>query len=196
MEDFGNILRPKENKLKPAQGRLLISEPFMNDFFFGRSVILLAEHNNKGSFGVVINKPVGYRINDLTSEFPDFDVPVFLGGPVNTNNIFFIHSLGYTIPGSQKIIGDIFWGGDVEIISQMIKNNIVTPDDIRFFVGYSGWGKNQLEQELKQNSWIIVKSKKDFIMNRDPNNLWKNLVLNLGKDFEIWTKFPTDPSFN
>ncbi len=130
MVDF----RIRSNNIKPADGRILISEPLMNSLFFGRSVVLLIEHiESAGTFGVVMNKPMRFNISSISGQFPDFDAPVFLGGPVAKEQIFFIHTLGETIPDSVKIIDGLFWGGNVEVLSMLVTSGIANSSNVRFF---------------------------------------------------------------
>jgi len=196
MKEIDRFIQIKSNKLKPAKGRLLLSEPFMSDYYFGRSVILLAEHDDKGSFGIIMNKPVTVGFNEVLKDFPDFDSPIYLGGPVETNSLFYVHSLGDKIEGSVEITSNLFWGGDIETIKEMILLKTIQPGDIRFFIGYSGWGANQLDAELKRNSWIILRSAKLDLLSIDPMMMWESLMNSMGKEYSYWTKFPIDPTVN
>ena len=87
MSDINDIIKIRTNNLKPTKGRILISEPFLVDYYFKRSVVLLAEHNDEGSFGLIINKPVDMHLGDVLHDFPDFNAPIYLGGPVKTENL-------------------------------------------------------------------------------------------------------------
>ncbi|MFC2110822.1 YqgE/AlgH family protein [Bacteroidota bacterium] len=196
MTDIDKILSIKQTKLKPAQGKFLISEPFSNDFFFKRSVVLLAEHNEEGSFGLIINKAVDYTLSEVTDDFPYFDAKVFLGGPVKTDSIFFLHTLGDIIPNSMHIFNNIHWGGDIEVVKDLMLANKLSQDNIRFFLGYSGWKPNQLDSELKRDSWIVSKADSKMVMNQDTDDLWRDTVKNLGKDYNMWMNFPLDPNMN
>ena len=104
MGDINDILKIRTNNLKPSKGRILISEPFLIDYYFKRSVVLLAEHNDEGSFGLIINKPVDMHLGDVLRDFPEFDAPIYLGGPVKTENLYFIHTKGAMIEDSMKIL--------------------------------------------------------------------------------------------
>ena len=104
MSDINDILKIRTNNLKPSKGRILISEPFLIDYYFKRSVVLLAEHNDEGSFGLIINKPVDMHLSDILQDFPEFDAPIYLGGPVKTENLYFIHTKGNLIDESMKIL--------------------------------------------------------------------------------------------
>lgn len=196
MNDIDRFLQIKTNNLNPAKGRLLLSEPFMGDYYFGRSVILLAEHNEEGSFGVILNKPTSAAFNDVLKDFPEFDAPVYIGGPVETNSLFYVHTLGEQIQGSVKIFNNMYWGGDIDAIKEMILLKMIQPEDIRFYVGYSGWGKDQLKSELKRNSWLVTLAKKSIIFNADPQSMWNNVIDKMGDEYRHWNKFPIDPNMN
>ncbi|MFW6224618.1 MAG: YqgE/AlgH family protein [Bacteroidota bacterium] len=196
MNEIDKILSAKSNKLPPHQGRLLISEPFLRDLFFKRSVVLLADHDSDGSFGLILNKPVEFRLNEVIQNFPQFDVPVFMGGPLNTESIFFIHTYGESISQSYEILPGLYWGGDINDVRKLIELKQLPKDSIKFFLGYAGWGARQLEEELQHNSWIITDTRPSEIMLKSPANLWPSIVKSLGKEFEIWTRFPSDPQMN
>ena len=196
MNDIDRFLQIKTNNLNPAKGRVLLSEPFMGDYYFGRSVILLAEHNEEGSFGVILNKPATAGFNEVLKDFPEFDAPIYIGGPVETNSLFYIHTLGAHIEDAVEIKDGLFWGGDIEAIKEMILLKMVKPDDIRFYIGYSGWGEDQLKTELERNSWLVTPANKDSIFKTDPLAMWNDFIDKMGNDYRYWTKFPIDPNMN
>ncbi len=182
-------------RTKPKQGSILISEPSLRDFYFRQSVILLAEHNEDGSFGVIINKPIEARLKDIIKGFTGYNLPVYLGGPVKTDSIFFIHTRD-DIDQSLPIMQGLYWGGDLDSIRDMLKSKVMSPDEIRFFVGYSGWSPNQLDRELKEKSWVLSQTSVKEIINDHPETLWSNYLKNMGQDYAIWANFPADPTFN
>ena len=181
--------------IKPQQGIILISEPSLRDFYFRQSIVLLAEHNEEGSFGIIINKPIEAQINDILKDFPDFNSAVYLGGPVKTDSIFFLHTKP-DIEDSLEIIKGLYWGGDLETISEMIRLHEITENDIRFYVGYSGWDAKQLDREIKEKSWILSHTTVDEVIHPNPEKLWRTHLRNMGKDYALWSNFPSDPSFN
>lgn len=183
-------------KLEPASGRILISEPFLQDFYFRRSVVLLADHNKEGSFGLILNKPVESRLRDVMDEFNDFNPTLYLGGPVQTDALFFIHRLGDKIENSLKITGNIHWGGNIEQIKEMIHLNQISEQDIRFFVGYSGWSPNQLDREMEEKAWAVTDKNVEKLMNTEPDQMWENALENMGSVFKQWVNFPADPTWN
>jgi len=183
------------NNLAPQKGKILIAEPFLNDVYFKRSIVFLTEHNDEGSIGFVLNKPVNLQINEVINDFPLFDSNISIGGPVSTNTVHYIHTLGDIIPNSVPVCANIYWGGDFDFIKHLFQMGEIKEGQIRFFLGYSGWQAGQLENELEQNSWMITEVAPAAIMN--PNNkLWKNTLSQLGDKYKIWADFPENPGLN
>jgi putative transcriptional regulator len=196
MEEFDDIIKIKTNNIKPGPGKILISEPFMFDYYFKRSVILLAEHNEEGSFGVIINKPMTVDFNEVIKDFPDFTSKVYLGGPVKTDSLFFIHTMGEIIEDSLPIVEGLYWGGDLNQVKEMMLLNQIDESKLKFYIGYAGWSPKQLDQELKRDSWVVSNINSVQVMESDPDKLWKDALLKLGGDYEMWTKYPTEPTMN
>jgi len=185
----------KSKIITPKQGIILISEPSLRDFYFRQSVVLLAEHNEDGSFGVIINKPIDARLPEVVKDFPDFDCKLYLGGPVKTDSLFFIHTRK-EIGHSVEIMKGLYWGGDLELIRDMIALGKISIDEIRFYVGYSGWNPNQLDREITEKSWILSHTSVEEVINNDPEKLWNSHLKSMGKDYAIWANFPSDPALN
>lgn len=197
MMDFDKIFEIKSNTLDPEIGNVLISEPFLNDFYFTRSVILLVDHDEEtGSLGVIINKRLSLKINDIIENFPKFDADIYLGGPVATDSIFFIHTLGIMIPDSTEICKGIFWSGNINAVKALIREGFITKHDIRFYIGYAGWDAGQLKSELKRNSWLVANIPSKLIINTNPNKMWKEFVKTMGEKYKLWNQFPINPSDN
>jgi putative transcriptional regulator len=179
----------------PIKGSLLISEPFLEDDFFNRSVILLAEQTSLGSMGFILNKPVGYAVHELLEEFPEFDAPVYFGGPVENNALFMIHTVPQLIGSAFEIAGGIHYGGDFDKLKELVPLGIIKPNQIRFFVGYSGWDAGQLDHEMKEESWLIF-DRPSAILDLEPEALWGSLIRNSESEKAIWFNFPDNPTLN
>ncbi len=192
--DF-NIFKIEYNKVAPKKGRVLVSEPFLQDTYFKRSLVLLTEHSEEGAVGFVLNKPLEVKVNEVMNDFPISQASVSIGGPVSTNTIHYLHTLGELIPNSVHVLDNIYWGGDFETVKEMLRAGEISPDRIRFFLGYSGWHAGQLENELEQNSWLITEIKPTQIM-KPNSNIWKNTLSQLGEKYKIWANFPENPSLN
>lgn len=185
-----------KNQLKPEKGRLLISEPFLPDPNFERTVVLLCEHNEEGSFGFVVNKPSILKVNEVMEEMKRLDDIVFVGGPVQQDTLHFLHR-NTSIENAVKIRDDIFWGGDFESVITQLDTSRLTSGSIRFYLGYSGWGPGQLETELEEDSWIVCDFVTDeLLFDTDPTLIWKKALDNMGGRFSIYSNYPVDPRLN
>jgi len=183
--------------LKPEKGSLLIAEPsIIGDLSFNRSVVLLADHSDEGSIGFILNKPLEYSLTDLVPE-TESSFKVYNGGPVEQDNLYFIHKIPHLIPESIEISLGIFWGGDFSKVLELIAQDKLNEEDIRFFLGYSGWDKHQLESELTSSSWVVLENVyKDEIIEKCCDTFWKEKMLELGGDYSIWSNAPENPSYN
>ena len=183
------------NKINPKKGRILIAEPFMDDPYFKRSVVLLTEYNKKGAFGFMLNKALDIKINDVMESFPLFDAPVFMGGPVQSDSLFYIHTQGDFIEGSLKICDNLYWSGNFDQLKQLVIDQLIFPHEIKFFIGYAGWDYEQLLNEIEEESWIIGKTPNNVQALNDVN-LWHNTLKKMGDKFSLLSNFPEDPSLN
>jgi putative transcriptional regulator len=182
--------------LAPMKGRILIAEPFLNDSYFKRSVVLLTEHNNEGSVGFVLNKPVEVNVADILEDFPDIGANVTMGGPVQTNSVHYLHTLGEKIPNSINVLPGIYWGGDFEAIKRLILMGQLGAREIRFFIGYSGWKPQQLDSELDQRAWAVSDIDPDRVMDVLKQDSWQKTLEDLGSKYKIWINTPENPGFN
>lgn len=191
-----NYFNLQYNNIKPKKGNILISEPFSDDIYFSRSVILLCEYSIKGGIGFILNKPINAKLQDLFEDFPDFDTQLCLGGPVHTDTIYYIHTLGKRLPDSSHIYDNLYWGGDFDTLKMMIKAKEVKPNEIRFFLGYSGWNPNQLEEELEKNYWLVSSMKPNDIMVKNQTDIWGKAIEKFNGKYKIWKNFPINPNQN
>jgi putative transcriptional regulator len=179
------------------KGNLLIAEPsIIGDLSFNRSVILLADHNPEGSVGFIINKVLKYTINDLVPDV-EVDFKIYNGGPVEQDNLYFIHNIPELISNSIEISNGIFWGGDFETTKKLLNNGTIKEDNIRFFLGYTGWDASQLEDEMNANSWIVTENHyQNKIIGKSTADFWKEKILELGGEYIIWSNAPENPALN
>jgi putative transcriptional regulator len=184
-----------EDKI-PEKGKILISEPFLPDTFFNRSIVYLTDHNPKGSVGFILNKKLDIKISDAVAGFEGWNETLNMGGPVAPDTLHYLHNLGHLIPKSVWVGGDIYWGGDIDTIRELIKSGTINRDQIRFFLGYSGWSAGQLEREIKENSWVIVKVKSETIMNSRGIDTWKRVLRSFKNKYRMWADFPESPEMN
>jgi putative transcriptional regulator len=185
-----------ENRYRPAKGRLLVSGPYLSDPYFRRTVVLLCDHNEEGSFGFVLNRHMEMNVSDLVDNMPPIGSKVSIGGPVQSGDLYYIHTLGPHIEGSQEIVHGVYMGGEYEQLRAIMTTDPKLARHVRFFVGYSGWGSDQLEGELEDKSWLITPGDKRTIMNTRSRDLWGETLRAMGKEFAPLANFPEDPTLN
>lgn len=181
---------------KPEKGSFLVAEPMLGDPNFDRSVILLTEHNDKGSVGFVLNRPLELKLEDIVIDFPFLDTQIYHGGPVQQDNLYFVHNKGNLIPGSEHIRDDLYWGGDLKPMKELIETGLVTEQNIRFFLGYSGWGTGQLQDELSEKSWLVLDDAPVNLFQDNAVETWRQMLRNIGGDYPLWANSPADPTLN
>lgn len=168
----------------------------MQDPYFKRSVVLLTEHNANGSFGLILNKPIPMYLNEAIENAPVFDSKLALGGPVQKETLHYLHLLGHRIPNSTQVMDGVYWGGDFETIKELIATGELNPNNIRLFVGYSGWAEGQLDSEMESKSWIIARAEKELLFSTHPEKLWSSILEKMGSPYDYMVKLPEDPRLN
>jgi putative transcriptional regulator len=138
-----------------STGKILFSTTHNNDIHFQQSIILIAEHNADGAIGFVVNKIFERGLNELAefSNSPAF--PLYVGGPVSKEHLYFIHRRNDIIHGGTLIEKDIYYGGDFKQAIALINNHKLNTNDIKIFIGYCGWDKDEIETEIKEGSWEL-----------------------------------------
>jgi putative transcriptional regulator len=185
------------SKYKIEPGTLLIAEPYLHDAFFHRAVVMVCEHNDlTGSMGFCLNKPLDLTINDLVEDFPDFAAAVYCGGPVRKRALFFLHNVGDLLPNSRNICQGIWWGMDFDALRLLVEQDLVSPNNIRFFVGYSGWSEHQLHEEMEQGTWVLTEMHPNYMFKESAESLWQRALEHKGKNFAIIADIPDGMSLN
>lgn len=182
--------------LEPTKGKLLVAEPsILNDSSFNRSVVLLTEHSEDSSIGFIMNKPLELTIRDLIPEI-DCSFGIYQGGPVEQDNLYFIHKLPELIPNSIVIGNGIYWGGDFDALSDSLHNQKIPENKIRFFLGYSGWSTHQLQNEISEKSWFCIENTHANILELENTSCWKNHLLDIGGTYRLWANAPSNVNLN
>lgn len=185
------------NRIEPHKGCLLISEPYLPDPNFKRTVILLCEHNDDGTFGFVLNRPSKVKLDEIAEIDQSFRSRVYIGGPVQQDMLHFLHTASNYLDSGTEVFEGLYWGGDFDYLISLIDTHQVVSKDFRFFIGYSGWGPGQLELEIEENSWIVSKGLPGNKILRTPaNKLWELILKHMGGRFEMYSKYPPDPRLN
>ncbi|GJM28266.1 MAG: UPF0301 protein [Cyclobacteriaceae bacterium] len=181
----------------PKRGDLLISEPFLPDPNFERTVVLMCENNEDGSIGFILNKPSLVNLGDVFEDLDNFNKKLLVGGPVQQDSMHFIHRSLSTVDGGTRIGEGIFWGGNFEKLRILMQENRVDPADVLYFLGYSGWAPGQLDEELRENSWIVSPAATAAqVFDLDPELLWQEVLKNMGGKYRMFSNYPTDPRLN
>ena len=198
-EKLNTVWSYEFEKDKPLKaGSILLSEPFMWDENFRRTVILVCKHHSvEGTSGVILNKPVKLDLEELLESFPKgFDGKLYLGGPVGTDLIQIVHTMGDKLKGSQKLCDGVYWGGNFDQLKKLIRQGEITNQHIRFYIGYSGWDADQLQEELKENTWIISSARHSYAFNDDPDTLWRKIMNDMGSLYQTMASYPENPNLN
>lgn len=182
------------DKLSP--GILLIADPFLKDPNFARTVVLLCEHQDQGSFGFIVNRPFEQKLDELIPDVLIPNIPVFLGGPVQMDTVHFIHQLPDLITGGAEVSPGLYWGGDFAAAIQLVNSNSDEARKIKFFIGYSGWSEGQLQGELDDKSWILSAITPALLFSSEGQEIWKQSLRNMGHSFAMMANFPIDPTLN
>lgn len=179
--------------MEPHKGCILISEPFLRDPHFRRTVIVVTEHGEDGTVGFVLNHETALTVQDL---FEDFECihPVYVGGPVAKNTFHYLHTFA-NLEDAKEVLPGLYWGGNFDTLRFYFSENLVNEQQAKFFAGYSGWAPGQLEEELHQKSWIVAQGKPEYVFDKD-TELWKHVLAGLGKEFEWLSKAPEDIQLN
>lgn len=161
-----------------------------------RTVVFLCEHQQQGSFGFVLNKKYTHSLDELISDMEGYPLPVYDGGPVQRDTIHFLHQYPDLIPDSFAVTEKIYWGGNFETVMALIKSGSIDTNKIKFFIGYSGWGDGQLNDEMKEKSWLTVSTTRKLVFNTAPDEVWKESLQHLGGNYALLANYPVNPQLN
>lgn len=189
-----DILRIISNNIQPATGKILISEPLLADNIFSRSVVYLIDDINNSHMGFILNLKSGMYLHDALDGFKDTGIELFLGGPVEPDVIHFIHSFG-NIEESQEIGNNLYFGGELDQLREYVNKGIANKTNTKFFLGYSGWTKGQLCEEINNNAWLVAETDNGIVF-RDEEKLWVKSLNFVDKRYQIWKNFPINPDLN
>lgn len=178
------------------QGQLLIAHPLLFDGFFNRSVVYLTNHGEDGAIGFSLNFKTQFLLRDVRPQVKNGNFPIYEGGPVGKNQLFFLHTLGNDIPDTCQVSNNIFLGGDFNELLYMIEHGKVKSYQVRFFAGYSGWSENQLEEEIKNNHWLVNDPRDSGFFGNEPDDLWGLQLSEIKNSYSIFANFGSDPSMN
>lgn len=184
----------------PHPGALLVAEPFLKDEYFSHSVICLIDYAvGHSSMGVVLNRSTAYSLQGLVPGVTTkCEIPVFCGGPMSCDRLYYLHTLGQDIISkSHEIVPGLYIGGDFSDMLAYINSGYPTDGIIRFFIGYSGWSCEQLDEELCNHVWAVTEMDDPMsLLDGSEDSLWHRYVKKLGSDFRGWLYHPKNPQAN
>jgi putative transcriptional regulator len=182
--------------IEPIAGVLLISDPFLKDPHFMRTVVFLCEHTEEGSFGFVLNRPYDQTLDEFMPELKGFVVPLFYGGPVQPDTLHFLHTIPMLIPGGKQVLNEVYWGGDFKSVIELIKNRQLDLNKIKFFLGYSGWSEGQLKEEIDEKSWLTALGHAGMVFHPNAGKVWPDAIKELDDKYHPIINYPIDPQLN
>jgi len=177
------------------KGKIITATPFLEDPFFKKTVVLIADFNEAGTLGFIMNKVTNLKLADLL-EGIEFDADIFYGGPVGNESVYYLHTLGETLPESVEILPGLYWGGDFETLKTLLNTGLADENQVRFFAGYAGWEPGQLEKEFETKSWILGSTRQAEVMDMQPTeDIWR-LKVKADSEYAIWSNFTDTPHLN
>lgn len=185
----------------PACGALLVAEPFLGESFFNHGVVALIDYvPQEGATGVVMNNRTDFNLDEVYDKAPsDRKIPVYCGGPLGQDRLYFIHTLGdAVIGGAREFAPGIYIGGDFDAILNYVGSGYAVDGCVRFFVGYCSWESGQLERELDDGAWALASAPSDAgdLLFHSGDKYWHRVVRSLGDGYRSWLMLPRNPEFN
>lgn len=182
----------------PESGKLLVAEPFLKENHFNHAVILLIDHAAEfTSMGLVLNRRTNLRLSDVTDDAGKGDLPIFSGGPVGDDRMFYLHTLGGLFKGSIEVSPGLYIGGDYGQVTDYIRAGYPTEGLLRFYVGYSGWEPGQLEEEIGKNVWAVTSAgDAGSLLTGAEDSFWHRVVRSMGDRYRGWLFHPMEPWAN
>lgn len=176
-------------------GKLLVATPTLGDPNFAHAVVYLCTHSDEGAMGLVVNRPV--ESPDLIEVLRHFDIKVegkrggqrvYLGGPVEQGKGFVLHTDDYRHETSMPVLDSFVLTSSLDILRAIAEGR--GPRRSLVALGYAGWGPGQLDQELRDNSWLSVDASEDTIFAAADADKWERAIAALDAD----RAGPIDPS--
>lgn len=182
---------------KIKNNTLLIATPFLWEDSFRRTVVLVTEHSAEGTHGFILNRPLGVGVQEIFGDsFPKIEAMVYEGGPVETDTLHFLHNVGDLISDSHRVGNGIWWGGDFEEVKFLIEQQLITAENIRFFIGYAGWEAGQLAAEMEERHWLTSEGDANYVFRLPSNDVWKQALATISEQHRVIGTMPDTEFWN
>ncbi|MFE0046521.1 YqgE/AlgH family protein [Streptomyces albireticuli] len=197
------------SEVSSLTGRLLVATPALADPNFDRAVVLLLDHDEEGSLGVILNRPTPVGVADILESWASLTGEpgvVFQGGPVSLDSALGVgvvpgeaHDKG--AKGATTGDGPLGWRrvhGAIGLVDLEAPPELLAAalGSLRIFAGYAGWGPGQLEEELVEGAWYVVESEPGDVSSPEPGQLWRAVLRRQRNELAMVATYPDDPSLN
>jgi len=182
-----------------GKGHFLIANPVLPDPNFSRTVVLLCNHDDQGSFGLVINRSAPANAKEIFEGMGVSYSPsgkIYIGGPVSPSQVFYLCHSKTPLLELDAICDGVYLGMSWELLDNLMTRVEDPEKNIRFYMGYSGWGAGQLAGEMTRLSWLTCEAQSEFVFQENEEGIWANAVKSMGKDYEYLIKAPINPQWN
>ena len=186
------------NNTSLGKGVFLVAAPALRDPNFRQTVILLCEHGAEGALGVVVNRPTGMLISEALPQVPVLEGQhhlLFVGGPVQPNQILILYRVSQEPTETHHVFDGVYLGGNMDALDRVL-HAPSSNESFRAYVGYSGWGPGQLENEMKTGSWITLPADPIVVFQQEPSRIWPEIMQSLGAPYDFYSQMPPDPNLN
>lgn len=196
------LFKVSRPQLSPRCGSVLVAEPFQTEAYFNHGVALVIDYSeDEGATGVVMNNRMEYTLPDVLEDVGEgcAHVPVYCGGPLGQDRLFFVHTLGDDIiPGAREFSPGLYVGGDFDAIINYINSGYPVEGCVRFFVGYSSWERGQLEREVTDGVWVVdeAPASPETMLEGTGDRYWHRQVRKLGAGYRPWLLLPRNAECN
>ena len=184
--------------LSLGKGIFLVASPSLRDPNFRQTVVLLCEHGSEGALGVVVNRPTALSLSEALPQIPVLEGQrhvLFSGGPVQPNHVLLLFRLTEETASAHHVFDGVYLGGDLTALERVLTSPLGN-ESFRAYMGYSGWGPGQLENEMSSGAWITLPADPQVVFEKDPAAIWRDILRSLGGIYEVYAEMPSDPSLN
>ena len=180
-------------------GTFLVASPLLRDPNFARTVVLICDHDDEGSWGLVVNRRTTLTFGELLDDLPysaESGGPVHWGGPCDTERLQLLHDLRREFDNEIEVCPGVHLGIDPTSLREIVADALLPGESLHAYVGYAGWGKGQLAAEIEGGAWITCTADPSIVFDEEPERVWDRVLESLGPKYARLTRVPLDPRWN